>query len=105
MIFGLILVDYGEKLPIMVKYGRSKVLLVHFSCFFVHLSVFLVKFWSIICQFLSNFGHFFSKFFVKMILSSQFFTQLLLEVKCEGNYLLNYYWKSNSKAIIFSIIT
>ena len=60
------------------------------SCFLVTFSVFLVNFWSIICQFLSNFWQFFPQFFYKMF--------------CQFNYLLNYCWKSIVKSIIFSII-
>ena len=74
--------------------------------FFVHLSVFLVKFWSNICQFLCNFSKFFflsffsKNCFVKSIIysiiigsqmSRQLFAQILLEFKYQGNYFLNYY--------------
>ena len=100
-----ILVDYGKNLPIMDKYGQSKVFFGYFK--FLLLLIFAIFWW--------NFGQLyvdsllilvnFSKNFLKIVLSSQLFTQLLLEVKCQGNYLLNYYWKSNVKAIIFSIIT
>ena len=58
--------------------------------FLVTFSVFLVNFWPIICQLLSNFWQFFSQFFYKMF--------------CQFNYLLNYCWKSIVKSIIFSII-
>ena len=102
----LILVDYGKHWPIIVEYGQSKVFLVHFSGLLVHLRVFffremVFKYMSIVKYFFS----FFSQFFLKIVLSSQLFTQLLLEVKYQGNDLLNYYWKSNVKAITFSIIT
>ena len=53
-------------------------------------SVFLVNFWSIICQFLSNVWQFYPQFFYEMF--------------CQFNYLLNYCWKSIVKSIIFSII-
>ena len=106
VIFWLILVDYGKNWPFMVKYGQSKILLVHLGYFLVHLSVFWVKLWLIICQFLGNCGKNFSlvpkNCFLKSIIysivigsqmSRQLFTQIFLEVKYQGNYFLNYYLK------------
>ena len=103
-----VLVGYCKNEPIMVKYGQSKVLLVHVSCFLVHLNVFfvceiLVNYMSILKYFRSFVSQFFYKnCFIKSIICSifigskmsrQLFTQLLLEVKCQGNYFLNYYFK------------
>ena len=73
-------------------FGQLELMLVYFRSFFVvvHLGVILVNFWSIIRQFISNWTDF-SPFFLKIVLSSPLFTQLLLEVNCPGNYFLNYY--------------
>ena len=77
----------------MVYYGQLWSIIgnLHdFLLFLVTFSVFLVNFWSIICQFLSNCWTIFPQFFYKVF--------------CQFNYLFNYCWKSIVKSIIFSII-
>ena len=85
--FWLIMVKVGQLWSNMVNQKYFWLILVFFV---VNFTVFLVKFWSIIFQFFSNFGNFFLNFFSKLV--------------CPVNYLFNYYWKLNVKAIIYSVI-
>ena len=85
--FWSIIVNFGQLWSIMVNYRYFYMIL---NVFLVTFSVFLVNFWSIICQFLSNIWQFVPQFLYRMF--GQF------------NYLLKYCWKSIVKSIIFSII-